>query len=132
MKTTLDYIEDAKKALGIDSDYAIAKWLGTTRQTLNNWRKGRQILDDYSALKIAEALGVPQLQIIAQANAEREKDTQRKAFWERVAQSTTMGLFALAVSGPVPHTVNAGTVVKSTDYVLCAMKRRRHPRRAAA
>lgn len=86
MKTTLDYIKEAKAALGIQSDYALAKWLGITRHAVSGYQTGNRIIDDYTAAKIAEALGIDPLEVIAVANMEREKDEKRQAYWRKIFQ----------------------------------------------
>lgn len=86
MKTG-EYILMAKKASGIESDYALAKKLGITRQAISNYVNKKSVMDDYTAAKVAELLGINALEVIAAANAEREKDAGRVAFWHRLATS---------------------------------------------
>lgn len=45
-------------------------------------------MDDYTALKVAEALGIDPLEVIAIANAERTKRPEVKAAWEQIATRT--------------------------------------------
>jgi transcriptional regulator with XRE-family HTH domain len=87
MQTTLDYLNAAKQALGIDSDYALAKWLGVTKQSASNWKNGKNIIDDYAAAKIADALGLDPLEVIAVANMERSEQKQekeRRDYWRKI------------------------------------------------
>jgi len=86
MKTTVEYIDAAKKALNIESDYKFCQWLGMPRQAANNWRKGKNGIDDYVAVRIAEALGIEPMEIIAAANYEREKGEERKTWWGKIFQ----------------------------------------------
>lgn len=83
MKST-DYIEAAKKALNINSDYAMAKAIGITRSTMSGYRNGN-IMDDFTAAQIAEILKIDPLIVIAAANAEREKG-ERREYWEKVSK----------------------------------------------
>lgn len=85
MKTTEKYLEAAKKKLGIESDYELAKRLGIQRTAVSNYRTGRSVMDDYTAAKIAQALDINPLTVIATANAEREKVTERRTFWLKIA-----------------------------------------------
>lgn len=82
MKNTIGYLDDAKKALNIESDNAMAKHLGITRSAISNYRAGSYVMDDYAAAKIAEALMIEPMEVIAAANMEREKTEDRKAYWE--------------------------------------------------
>lgn len=83
MKTTINYLDEAKQKLGIESDYAMAKWLGVGRAAVSNWRVKRNFIDDYAAAKIAEALGIDPMMVIAAANAEREKDVEKRGYWKK-------------------------------------------------
>ena len=78
---TLEYLSAAKKKLGIESDYALAKALKITQSTISSYRAGRSRLDDDVALSISEILGVNPLQVIADANAERAKTPEMRARW---------------------------------------------------
>jgi len=83
MKSTIMYVDEAKAKMSIESDYAMAKWLGVGRAAVSNWRVGRNVIDDYAAAKIAEVLELNPMEIIAAANIEREKDEERKRFWQK-------------------------------------------------
>lgn len=123
MKTTLEYIEEAKERLGITSDYALAKWLDVPRETVSGYRTKRRTIDDYAAARIAEALGVAPLQIIAAANAEREKDDRKRSFWEQLAKGSTTAILAVGVIGTAVHDVRAVERL-NPEYLLSASNRR--------
>ena len=78
---TLEYLSACKKALGIESDYALAKALGVSQTGISNYRTGRSRMDDDVALKVAEILHLHPMQVIAAANAERAKTDEQKARW---------------------------------------------------
>lgn len=82
MKTTIEYLDDAKAALKIESDYAMAKWMGVERTTVSQYRLGKRTIDDYAAARIAAALGIDPMIVIAAANAEREKTDERRDYWK--------------------------------------------------
>lgn len=87
MKSTVEYIKEAKSKLGISSDYALSKELGLTKQAISKYQAGERVMDDYTAAKIANVLEINPLEPIAAANAEREKDSQKADFWRRLATS---------------------------------------------
>jgi plasmid maintenance system antidote protein VapI len=98
MKTTTEYLDTAKTAINAPSDYALAKWLGVTKQAIYGYRAGRTIIDDYTALKIAEAIGVNPLEVIAAANLEREKNEKKREVWRKVySRYTTASLMFFSV-----------------------------------
>ena len=43
------------------------------------------MIDDYTAAKVANVLDINPLEVIAAANAEREKDSQKAEFWRKLA-----------------------------------------------
>ncbi|MCU7810701.1 MAG: helix-turn-helix domain-containing protein [Candidatus Thiodiazotropha sp. (ex Notomyrtea botanica)] len=79
---TIEYIDKAKKSLGISSDYAFAKWLGVGRNAVSNYRNNIRTINDATAVKIADVLKIDPIEIIAQANLEREKNPENKKFWK--------------------------------------------------
>jgi len=80
MKTTKEYIEEAKRRLEV-TDYRLAKILGVSQGAMSHYATGRRIMDDTTAAKLAGILEIEPIQIIAAANAEREKG-EKKEFWE--------------------------------------------------
>ena len=81
MKTTVEWLAVCKQKFGVESDYALAKRLGVSSQTISSYRTGRSRFDDDMALTVAVALGIDPLQVIASANAERAKTPEQKARW---------------------------------------------------
>lgn len=123
MKSTLDYLNSAKKALGIESDYALAKWLGVTKQAVSSYKLGKSIIDDYAAAKIAEALNINALEVIAVANMEREKVSEKREFWRKIAVgSAALGIaILLADQSVIPNNYDG---VMTEKYTLCAISKR--------
>ena len=83
---TLDWLAACKRKFGVESDYALAKRLGVSTQTISSYRTGRSRLDDAMALTIALALEVDPIIVSASVNAERATTPEKRARWE--------GLFA--------------------------------------
>jgi transcriptional regulator with XRE-family HTH domain len=88
MKTTIDYLNDAKSALGAVSDYELANKLEVERASISQWRAKSRIMDNYAASKIADALGIEAIEVIAAANVEKEKDESRRDYWRSVQART--------------------------------------------
>lgn len=86
--STINYINDAKKKMGIQSDYAFCKALQFSQPALSLYRNGKRIIDDYTAAKLAEILDINPLEVIAAANAEREKDLVRREMWLKLARTS--------------------------------------------
>ena len=86
MKTS-DYLDVLLKQRGRGASAELARKLGIHRAAITNYQTGHRIMDDYTAAKVAEALGIDQMELIAQANAEREKDPAKRAYWEEKAKT---------------------------------------------
>lgn len=99
---TIWYLDEAKKKLGAGSDYELDKMTGLGQSNIHRYRNGKSVMDDYSCAKIAEILELSPLEVIAAANAEREKDAQKRAFWEALREKAAG--FAVFTAG----TANAG------------------------
>lgn len=119
MKKTTDYLNDAKKTLGVDSDYAMAKFLNVSGATISRYMSGDRIIDDYAAAKIAGALGIDAMIVIAAANAEREKTVERKDYWRNFYERLGGMAASIAVAGCI---VIAGSdsANASTGYNIAA------------
>lgn len=83
MRSSIEYLDEAKAKIGIESDYAFAKNIGITRGAMSNYRNKVSIMDDYTAAQVANILGIQAIIVIAAANAERERDDGKKDFWQK-------------------------------------------------
>ncbi len=89
-----EYLDEAKKKLGITSDYALARILGITTPSMTRYRKHGGKFDSYMCFKIAEILNIDSRTLIAEMQSESEKDPIKQAFWQeqldirRVADGT--------------------------------------------
>jgi len=78
---SLRYLDAVRKLTRTGTDYAVAKLLGVSEESIARYRKGQRVMDDYAALKIAQLLGVDPHVVIAAANFDREQDATRKGEW---------------------------------------------------
>ena len=81
MKTTREYICAIKLRENIESDYAVAKLLGVSRQSVSQYQLGKASFDDLTAVRAAELLGLNPLEVISAANAERAKSEDARRVW---------------------------------------------------
>ena len=104
MNKTLDYIDQLAALKGWETDYQIAKGLGIKTPTMTRYRRHGGTLDNDTAWKVAEGLGIDAMEIIAAAEierAERADNTEKAAVWKRRFQAvshsaaTIFGLIAL-------------------------------------
>lgn len=99
---TLEYLDEAKKRLGVQSDYALAKALHVTHSAMSNYRAERSRIDDTVALKVASILAIDPLEIIAAANAERAKTAEMRKIWTDLMEKISVG-FEVLVSAAIPR-----------------------------
>lgn len=74
-----EWIDRVKAVKGIGSDYGAAKALGLSRQTVSNYRSKTPTLDEDTAARIADALGVNLSGILIDQLAERCKSEKARS-----------------------------------------------------
>lgn len=87
---TADFLNALRQKHTLQSDYALAKFLGVGATTISSYRVGRSCFDGDMALKVAELLEMPAgyvLACIEEERAERTKRPQVKAAWRKVAET---------------------------------------------
>lgn len=76
-----EWIDRLKVAKGLPSDYAAAKVLDVTRAAISNYRSRSSTLDDETAYKLANAMEINPLLVLADQVAERVKDDTVQSVW---------------------------------------------------
>jgi len=89
MRTTIEFLDALKSKHGGISDYALAKILGVTQQTVSRYRTGRDFLGDSTSICIAELLKIDAGYVIACVHSERARKESEKAIWQRIADRFT-------------------------------------------
>jgi len=78
---TAEYLDRCKEVMQITSDYELAERLNLKRQVVSYYRLGKRTPDVYACVKIAMALSLDPSAVIADLQAQTEKDPARLAFW---------------------------------------------------
>lgn len=122
MNTTNEFLDAVKAKHGLASDYALSKELGVKPSCISNYRSNRSYLDDLMAVKVAEALEIDPLYVIASANAERSKKDSERKVWtdilERLGGLAASVVIGLALSAlPAPDAFAGGHKAQSVYYV---------------
>lgn len=78
---TAEYLDAAKAALNIESDYALAQRLSVTRTTISLYRSGKSWPDAYACIRLAIILKLDPAQVIADLERQHEKNPVRREFW---------------------------------------------------
>lgn len=102
MKTTLEFLDAVKAKHGLTSDYQLSKLLECTHSAISNYRAGKSRLDEETACKVADLLGIEAGFVLSCIAAERSKNTKVKAAWEWTANHLGGLAAALAVLAVIP------------------------------
>lgn len=104
MSKAKELLLECKIKLGIQTDYKLAQALKINRGILSGYmknkeEKGYRVPDAYACVRIALALRRDPAEIIAEIEAETEKNPERKAFWAdfllHVKKAGRFGMLAL-------------------------------------
>lgn len=85
MMNTVEFFDLIKDRHQLRSDYALAKLLGVTQQSVSLHRKKPHGMESGLALKVAELSSLPPEYVLSCAAAERAKCTEEKHAWMRVS-----------------------------------------------
>ena len=108
MLSTSQLLAAAKQAQGIQSNYRLARILGTTDNTLSRWHSGRVIPDDAYAVRLAQLAGLDPGYVVAAMRAFREKDEHMRSIWMDMAER-------LAAAPAAPNAGPGGSGHGGTD-----------------
>ena len=86
MKTLENYIDEFKEKLKIESDYQLSKKIDVSRQQISKIRNGETSIGREKCIRIAAALRIDPLEIIATVEAQKEKNPEVRALWVRLAK----------------------------------------------
>lgn len=100
MKPIRMYLDEAIQAGVVKNDAEIARRLGVARSAVSNWRDGSKAPADEQAIALAQMLGKPEGELLAECAAARAKSAGARMAWERVAKLASMTA-ASAVLGVV-------------------------------
>ncbi len=90
-----NWIDRVKAEKGIESDYRAAKELGCKPHTISMYRSNETLMDEAISLKVAEALAIDPIIILADQALERAKSEAARKAWAGV-----LGNFASKKKAP--------------------------------
>lgn len=107
LETTTDLLDALQERYGWTSDNQVAAGLAIPQATISCWRRGRNYPTEVHAIKIANALGMEPLHVLAIAAADRSPDAKTRKEWlEQIARAIVIGLFTIG-GGSITCTNNA-------------------------
>lgn len=99
MKTSIELLEETKLKAGLKTDTALAKWLGVPRHVLGNYRRDVGFMSEQTAKRIAAALELDHMYVMACNQVERAKNPELRKVWEEIAKEKAPAPPALASNG---------------------------------
>lgn len=87
-------LDEARQHLDVTTDYALAKKLEIPNNYLADYRRGKRTPDAYACARLADALGVDPLALLAQVEAATEKNEARRNYWRAVSERVGAGVIA--------------------------------------
>lgn len=131
MEKSADFVLQIKSKLRQqgrpDTDYAVGKLIGASRQTMSNHKHNhRQVFSDEIGIRIAEFLELDPGYVLACLAAERTKRPEVKAVWERFAKSSAAALFLMfsGIPGMTPPSAHASFFDAENIHYTNKRKRR--------
>lgn len=88
MKPIRLYLDEAEDRGIVKNDSELARRLGVSRQSVNDWRKERTAPNEDQAAALADLLGKPE--VMPECAAARAKTPAARAAWERLAKMASM------------------------------------------
>lgn len=85
MKTIVNYIEELKEKYHLESYYKTMAYIDMERQAWSKIQKG-QGLSEKNALRLAQALKIDPIEIIAVSNALKAENNELKLMWLKLAE----------------------------------------------
>ncbi len=137
MKTTADFLDDARAKLGLSSDGQLARYMGWKPQQLTPWRQKRVTFNDETVLRIARVLEIEPYYIAACMKAQQAKTPKARNLWAEIAgKLAACFILAVGLTGtPAPGharfdiTTSAGQFAPTgTNLYICDKRRRRQER----
>ncbi|GBG15211.1 flagellar motor protein MotB, partial [Novimethylophilus kurashikiensis] len=94
---TLELLYEAKRKLGVSSDYALAQKLEIPRQRMTDYKTGSRQPDTYTLTRLAIVLERDPMSLIAEFEASTEKNPIRKEFWKGFLLRQNSSLVAILI-----------------------------------
>lgn len=124
---TSDYLQRVRDLTPTGSVYAAAALLGLPEGTVRSWHLANSTPDALACAKIAELLDLPMEQVIADVELEREKNPERRAYWEALARKFAACVVMGSAITTWPNDAHSATgratkieqAEKVTAYELC-------------
>lgn len=121
-----EYLDAAKEKLNIQSDYELMKRLEDNPRNSTGYREGKRAIPIATAFKLAITLELDPAQVVADLEAQREKNPKRREFWSGFIQRAavvaalvcTLGLSFSGLSETEAATLGGAAVSAAALFCL--------------
>lgn len=116
-------IDEAREAMKVPTDYALAKAIGMDNKRLYDYRHGKTKPDAYAATRLALACGRDPMAVIAEIEAQAAKQPARRSFWQDFLSSAgrSTGKAAAALLTPIAYWL-AVAVAADAARIQCGVR----------
>lgn len=136
-----EWIDRVKVTHGLASDYAVAKYLGTSTQRISSYRTGTTEFDEDMAARVGAALGEHPAHVLATVRAGKARTDKARAVWEEIARHfghaaalfLAVGIVYLAPGSIIPgecagvDITDVSTLERTAHYASCLTADPRRP-----
>ncbi|WP_407473015.1 DUF3693 domain-containing protein [Xanthomonas campestris] len=126
MQSVAELLDAIKERRNLTTDSALAAALGVSRQTVNNWRQGRNTPDPVACATIAGLTGEPLALVMGIAGEQRAISREEKAVWRKLAATAMTLAIGLSLALPVRAEAVAKAFQATPSYTLCEMSMGSH------
>lgn len=110
MSKTIELLDAVKAREGITSNYALAKFLEINEARIGEYYRDIAKPDDYAITRIALALGLEPMHVLAEIRAESEKNEKKREFWRNfLMRAASVGGLAAGLMYGFPSASEAST-----------------------
>jgi len=115
MSRTTDYLDEIKQRQGLTSNYQLAKVLEVSEQDISKCYRNLKHADEYMGTRMALALGIEPIHLLAEIRAEAEKNPKKREFWSNFLRHAAVvtGFLVVQTLG-FPSTSEAAASTAST------------------
>jgi transcriptional regulator with XRE-family HTH domain len=125
MKEIKHYLDEAIEKQIVKNDADTANKLGVSRACISDWRRGKNAPSDEQAIALAQLIGKPVIELMAESAAYRAKTPEAKSYWEQIAKysATYASVAAIAVSSLVcvTHSPESQAQLQTSAKILFIM-----------
>ncbi|WP_372878681.1 helix-turn-helix domain-containing protein [Spongiibacter marinus] len=110
-----DWIAKVRKKHQLTSDYQAGELLGIGRQRISHYKNNRiKSFDDETCMRVAKAMDIEPITVIADQHAEGAKTSELKRAWREIAKTASQSAAVFSIFA----TLLAGSLSSPQIYIM--------------